>query len=368
MESERDRVFSRLREITGKNPVWIVGTGAPCGVSTDFGMPALAKHLIEAFDDDGSWLADEKQAWDAISNDLSQNPDLETALQKNKVPDGLMRRIVAKTGDFVASIEKQSRVAGWGRTSQPWPLEGLLRAMQGEANESDEHAITIVTTNYDCLIEHACDRLQLPVCTGFVGRISCRYDWGRAIGEMRELPSGSGPGKVKSKQRWPFRPHVRLLKPHGSLDWFERDGETWSDPSRMYEPNTAKEPRKVITPGLQKYEEGFKGRHFDMFSHCRSAFNKAGAFLFIGYGFNDSHVNDASNIESRLKAARIPGLIITHSLSDQAMRLLQECPRLWAVSSDKSNGAIVQQGTVIKFKDPAKELWKIDQYVTEVLE
>jgi hypothetical protein len=330
-------------------------------------MPALAKHLKEAFGNRDSWPDDEKHMWGTIDDELACSTDLETALQKHKVPGGLLRRIVTETGSFVASVEKQSRVDGWGRTSQPWPLEGLLRTMQGEAVNTPEHVITIVTTNYDCLIEHACDHLQIPVCTGFVGRIRCRYDWDRAISEMRERQNSNRRGKGRGNERWPFRAHVRLIKPHGSLDWFQRDGDTWSDPSMMYEENTGGDPRKIITPGLQKYEESFKGRHFDMLSHCRNAFDRASAFLFIGYGFNDHHVNDAGNIKLRLKTERIPGLIITRTLSDKTERLLRDCPKLWAVYSDGHEGTTIQQGAKKKFSDPIKKLWQVDQYAREVL-
>ena len=165
--------------------------------------------------------------------------------------------------------------------------------------------IPVITTNYDRLIEIASEAAGLGVDTMFVGH---------HIGSMNERECRlsfcrDASMRKRSRVQFTYAKRVLLLKPHGSLDWFLMNDE----PIRC--PLPLEMSRLIITPGLNKFRSGYD-RPFDRHrERANSEIDKASRFLIIGYGFNDDHLE--THLSPQLRNGR-PGLILTHSLSNNA--------------------------------------------------
>jgi hypothetical protein len=271
---------------------------------------------------------------------------------------------VATTGHFVASVQRKVKTALL-EGIRTVPLQGLLEDLADEAEKAGgDRALHVVTTNYDTLIEQACDRLGVPVCTGFVGHTECRFDWEAA---MREMESGWAlhrGGRAANR----YRPHVRLYKPHGSLDWFRFDDGLYADASVMYATDN-EHHRQIVTPGKTKHEAILQGVFRDIIRHADEALQRAKAYLFVGYGFNDDRIDTEIVVRRGLKEGRKPGLIITRGLTDKMRERLHDpaCPNLWAVHRDEQSGHTrVRRGDEVLLDDPETELWRIDVFAREL--
>jgi len=201
------------------------------------------------------------------------------------------------------------------------------------------------------------DRLKLPVCTGFVGLLRKNFNWKEASSVFYKTRT-TGTGRSQNVRSIPD-PHVRLYKPHGSLDWFNVGDEVVSDYSIMYERDVA-EKRQVIAPGSNKYEAAFGMVHQDMMSMISNVFDKANAFLFVGFGFNDAHIQ-RKVVDEKLKNMKIPGIILTRSLSESAVRVLDQCEHVWAVYKD-NNDTVIQQGTNELLRLENNDFWHVTTF------
>ena len=127
------------------------------------------------------------------------------------------------------------------------PPKALMELI-GKVLAPTPNKATIVTTNYDRLAEYAADGIGATIVTGFEGSL------------IKKLELPSSPLKIKrarARERV-----VDIWKVHGSLDWFTApDGTFVSFPFTRTIPDDF---QPLIVP--------------------------AGAYLCIGYGFNDEHI------------------------------------------------------------------------------
>lgn len=133
----------------------------------------------------------------------------------------------------------------------------------------------IVTTNYDRLAEYAADGVGATTVTGFEG----------GLVKKLELPSGS----LRIKRTRARERVVDIWKVHGSLDWFSAsDGTVVAFPFTRTIPDSFKP--LIIPPGKEKYSSTHDEPYRTIIAEADNAFVKAGAYLCIGYGFNDEHI------------------------------------------------------------------------------
>jgi len=125
--------------------------------------------------------------------------------------------------------------------------------------------------------------------------------------------------------------------------------------------------RAIIPPGDSKISEAFMNFR-DFFARADNAIADDDAYVFVGYGFNDIHIE--KEIDKHLKINGKLGVIITKELSDKANNLINTADNLWAVFQDPDNGA----NTLIKNKKYNKQLivensdlWKIDKFTDIIL-
>jgi hypothetical protein len=154
---------------------------------------------------------------------------------------------------------------------------------------------------------------------------------------------------------------VNVYKPHGSLDWYHREGK----PVR-YGGDLAS-PRLIITPGLNKFRNGYASPFDRHRERANAAIDRASRFLIIGYGFNDDHLE--THLTPRIRSG-IPTLLLTHSLSSNALKLARECANVVAiqraiVAGGEGSSVFVNKAEI---QLPALSLWEINTFVSEVLE
>ena len=325
--------------------VTIVGSGlsAAEGIS---GMGGLKDHLVANVP---KRVARESlPMWTLISQELAKGTDLESTLSKHPPDDALETIIVDETSKLILA-EESKIISDVLNNNRCLRLSRLLKHMLKSSN-----GIPIITTNYDRLVEVAAETAGLGIDSLFVGHNVASFD-----------PMGSRHSLCRSVERRgksvvrTFCEHVVVLKPHGSLDWFQK-GE---DPVRCAFPLHGS--RLIITPGLNKFRGGYN-RPFDAHrERANQEIDKASRFLTLGYGFNDEHLQ--THLETQLHRG-LPTVLMSRSLSQKAEELVGTCKSIMAIVAHESeDGAVVWQGGKSMFF-PGPNLWDLGTFVTEVLE
>jgi SIR2-like domain len=165
-------------------------------------------------------------------------------------------------------------------------LVSFLLAFASRAPTRDR--LGIFTTNYDRLVEYACDVAGLRVLDRFVGALSPEFRSSRVDVDFHYNPPG-----IRGEPRY-VDGVVRLTKLHGSIDWrwreraIVRESLPFGAPTSlgsagselMIYPNSAKD----FETGYYPYADLF--RDFSA-SLCRPN----SALVTYGYGFGDDHIN-----------------------------------------------------------------------------
>lgn len=310
-------------------------------------MADLAAHLQEVV---GEGLGSvEAEQWARLSP-LIVSKGLEAALLEAPPTAGLEVVIAARTGDFIASRERDI-VAEVFRNNRTLRFTRLLRHLV-----KPEGGLPVVTTNYDRLIEVAAEEAGLGVDTMFVGQFAGSLNETESrlsfVRDVSLLPN--------RHVRWRHRERVNIYKPHGSLDWYYREG----NPVRYA--GDLPVPRLLITPGLNKFRNGYESPFDRHRERANSAIDRASRFLVIGYGFNDDHLE--THLTPRIRSG-IPTLLMTRTLSPNARKLATEHTNVLAIERD---GDRTDSGSLV-FVDkreiafPSLALWELDSFISEVL-
>lgn len=86
----------------------------------------------------------------------------------------------------------------------------------------NQNELIIITPNYDRLIEIACEIAGLEISTGFINSYHCINNPEVELDKFKIAHSikttrGKSTVQIRTKK------HVKIFKPHGSLDWFKAD-------------------------------------------------------------------------------------------------------------------------------------------------
>jgi hypothetical protein len=342
---ELSELKKQLQEHLGDGLVLVVGSGLSCAEGVP-GMGALGHHLVTHIPVSLS-PADEK-LWEEI-HPLVITEGLEAALLKRAPTPSLEAAIVQSTGDFIAKAEAAiiSEVFNNSRTLRLTKLiPHLLRPDTG---------IPIVTTNYDRLVELACEEAGLGVDTMFSGHFAARLE------PQDSYWSFCRSVKLVGKNvRYEFASKANVFKPHGSLDWYYREG----NPVRYA--GALPLPRLIITPGLNKFRSGYESPFDKHRERANDSIDKARRFLIIGYGFNDDHLE--THLTPRIKSG-VATVIFTYLLSPKAREIAIENENVIAAEFHEKAGAI---GTrfIINREElffPNVNYWDLDGFVNGVL-
>lgn len=362
------------QEVFREDPVVVVGSGVSIGISAGLrgeiedGFPSmdqLGEHLFGASAVPPERPDGLRAAWERCREVFNRSNDFEEALdaEGGGAPDlteWAVRRIsekVAKPDRAIRRYYEGRQRSGDTRHREDFGLARLLRRLIDGVSERWP-VVTVVTTNYDQMVELACDLEKIPCHTGFMGHrsrwfVDNQKEWGLRC-------------ERRAGKRARIRPlhHVRLYKPHGSLTWSVIDGEV-----REFLDDTDNRSPLLVSPGLAKARtvtsDPVLDRHREW---TTSAIRKAKSALILGYGFNDSHLETA--LRKRLKRG-MKALLLTRKMTRAARRLLEQSPGL--VSGEEaasSNGATTwdwrTQGEPRNAEIPGNA-WDLTTFVNEFL-
>lgn len=284
---DKESIYKTVQKALDKTPLILVGSGgsAPYGLPN---MQQLGEHLKESLNHKYSG----DYNWNQFIDSLDNGADLESALIDKNLDDKIIDDIRVETWKLISETDLKI-FEDVVFTKKELSIGKLINKFY----QSHPRCVNIITTNYDRVIEYACDSLGLPIYNGFNGMYTKRF-----------------------KHDFKKAQSVNIVKVHGSLDSF-RDvhGETVGIPLlKELKPGLAPE---IITPGLSKYQSVLKGSIREMLHETDQLIDAATAFLCIGYGFNDEHIQE--KILTKIHQGS-PIVIITKKLSDKASHLIHE--------------------------------------------
>lgn len=330
-----------------------------CALDPRFGMPALRDELSQYLVPNP---AEPKQVeqWEMVRGSLQGGDDLEAALD-NVADTTLLKKITSVTGRFIASIDHEYALK-ISNQQVVWPATQFFKRLVDTLPEGDK-VLHVLTPNYDTLFEHACDAVGILYATGFFGGMERRMDWDAMDQSMWQSQRVAQRGRFRTVLN--TRNHARLYKVHGSLNLFLHQNTVVENNAWMWDPPDFAE-RVMITPGLSKHEVLQTYRQ-ELLRPADEAIDKANRFLFLGYGFNDSHLEEYIN--RKLITQGCKGLIVTRDSNPRIEALLHRAQNLWLVCKSSEVG---DDGTRLFNKQysnwlemPAERLWDVQSFATE---
>ena len=356
-----DIAFTAIRDFFGDKPFVFFGTGISCALDTRFGMPSLTDALLAKVVPDTEDPEQVRQ-WSMVLESLQSGNDLEAAL--DSVADmTLLRRIISVTGRIISSIDREYALK-ISNSEVTWPATALFKRLVETLPENDK-VLHVLTPNYDTLFEHACDSAGINYTSGFFGGLERQANW-NAVNRSMQLVQRVVRGR-RIEYEYKYRNHARLYKVHGSLKFFFHRNVVVENNAWMWDPPDFSD-RVMITPGLLKHER-LQNYRQELLMPADAAIDKSHRFLFLGYGFNDSHLE--TYIKQKLVTHACKGLIVTRDSIRGLESLLQQAQNLWLVCKMQEDGL---EGTRIynrKYADwlalPTKKLWDIETFAAKIL-
>lgn len=351
-----------LRDFFREKPFVFIGTGLSCALDSRFGMPALRDVLFDKLQSVKSFSKEQQKEWSSVQQALDKGSGLENALD-NVADEGLLECITKATGDFIAGLDREHCLQLASNASE-WPGTPMVQRLLNAMSEGDG-ALHVLTPNYDMLFEYACEAANITYSDGYVGGVEKVLNW-RAVIRLLSPPQKR---VVRNKARNISKPakHIRLYKVHGSLNYFFHRGRVAAIDAWMWNPpDDAK--RIMITPGLSKYEVLQHYRR-ELLKSADNAIEGSSRFLFIGYGFNDSHLEEY--IKRKLVDQKCQGLIITRSANPSIHALLEQADNLWLVSQiddgTSENSQIYNKRYGTAYSVENRQLWVMTEFITYAL-
>lgn len=344
---ELDDAYVHIQSVFSAGLVTIVGSGA----SAAFGLPsmsALATHLLRTVKPRvGKMPADCQAAWATVSAALTAGRGLEEALSTQDFPPALSDVIAFEVAECVGEGERQA-LAALMEDPSLIPYGQLASYLLRTSTVAD-----IITTNYDRLIEVSTVMGGHRVDTMFYGHTAGRLDARLARDELLVPVARNG---KSASVRLDHRPHIRISKPHGSLDWYLVKGEVL----RSELPISG--APQIVAPGSEKYRRGYDVPFDAQRERANIAIDKAAAILTVGYGFNDDHLQ--THLAS--KFSNVPALVLARTLTENARTYLKQSDKALGIERDSAtSGAVITLGAnTLSTPTP---LWDLKVLMKEVL-
>ena len=363
--NEKKAILDGLIELFEQNRRWLLffGTGTSRNLDPRFGMPALKDHLGKEFAAEPEWAR--------VDAGLKAGKTLEQALDGTGA--GLAHATKARfrkvTGDYVASIDRLFRDRLLTRQVPQWVGTRLLKTLVGRLPARSPR-LSVITSNYDMLIEYACSAHRLRYTTGFVGGLTRTWNWEAAQDGLLQsrVDRDSSRGALLANRL----PRIELFKVHGSINRFNMDGcqvecDLWTEGVPVGV------ERDIAVPGGQKFEQVAVG-NMDTLSRAARAQDEAQAFVAIGYGFNDPHLHQ--KILARVRGQNCPLVVMTQDLDPTMIDELRKdgarvwvlvAPRLAGGKNDDSKTMVYMPGQAVPLVLDDERLWDCDAFAEKIL-
>lgn len=283
-----DTIQKQIQSWTNSIPLIVLGSGA----SVPFNIPTmfvLGEHLKNSI----SFTNKEDQdQFETFKTNFEKSGDLESTLLGMHLRDSVLSEIICKTWELI-NEKDLSLYEQILQKSIDFPLSDLISYLL----RTSKKRISIVTTNYDRLAEYASSIANAFICNGFTHNFCGCFSKNIHKNDFSKLQGYSG--------------SVNIWKVHGSLDWFKYlDDTEYHLPLRQMIPKNY--IPSIVTPGLSKYLQTQLEPYRTIFTEADNEIENAIAFLCIGYGFNDIHVQP--KLITQIKSGK-PIIVITKALT-----------------------------------------------------
>ncbi|MCC8173158.1 MAG: SIR2 family protein [Odoribacter sp.] len=239
---------------------------------------------------------EEIEQFEKFKSNLDTTNDLEAALSNLTLNENVLNAIIEYTWKCINKADLKAYEDLLLQGGQ-FPLSELIAHLISTTKKQ----ISIVTTNYDRLVEYASSFANALICNGYAQNYFGRFSI------ETETNNGSG-----------YAGRVKVWKVHGSLDWFRTmDGLSVQLPLRNVIPSGY--IPSIVTPGLSKYAETHKVPYRTILNKSDSEIKKSNAYLCIGYGFNDEHVQPL--LIDGIKAGK-PIIVLAKKITDKAKQAI----------------------------------------------
>ena len=341
---DSNQLKSNIQNFFQEGTVIVVGSG----LSLAEGIPGMKELADELFNVLPNYLVDQddKLIWDKIRSSILAGDGLEKALHVVKPSlfiEDKIRDITAKLIYRYDKIVLNDIICNHRKLRFSKFLEYFNIRNDG---------IVVITTNYDRLLEYACEYNELRIDTLFVGKCISSFQPNKNKFQFCE-----GIKKIGKTTKPIFSPKVKILKPHGCLSWHLIDDKVYSLPIEV--DNTP----LIITPGLNTYREGYNIPFDTHRNMSNEAIDGAQKFIIIGYGFNDDHLE--THLMRQLEAGK-PTFILSWGLSEKIRSYAMNHRNIIAICCDqKTNGSKI----IFKKEETIMEnvnMWDIVEMLKEV--
>lgn len=141
--------------------------------------------------------------------------------------------------------------------------------------------LTMVTTNYDTLIEDAADSIEYTVIDGFTFTHRPHFD-----SDMFEWNLVKDIANIKTREMEYKKNIINLLKLHGSLTWERSEkGILRKEKCEVREPI-------MIFPSSNKYMQSYQQPYFELFTKFQELLKRPNTLLITtGFSFADNHIS-----------------------------------------------------------------------------
>ncbi|CYV07697.1 SIR2 family protein [Streptococcus suis] len=176
-------------------------------------------------------------------------------------------------------IEIIKEKTSYNYNSQHFKHATLIKQLTGL--HTTPNRLSIVTTNYDTIIEDSAYSLNYTVFDGFTFSHKPTFDI-----DMFDWYLSKPISEVKSQKEAYKKSVINLLKIHGSLTW-EREGEeiVRKDKSNIKDPI-------MVFPSSNKYMQSYEKPYFELFSKFQALLRKQNTVLItVGFSFADNHIS-----------------------------------------------------------------------------
>lgn len=330
---------SHVQDCVGKLPVIVLGSGASAAHGIP-GMEPLSKHLAASTLPASCLVDPHLVGWQQFLDKI-RTTDLESALTGVNVTPEVLGHIVRTTWKFLNEADFQifEQLLADRRSL---PLSELFQHLL----RSTAMELQVVTPNYDRLAEYAAEAAGCCAYTGFTfGMLGAR-----AI-DVPRIHIGRRQART-----------VNVWKVHGSLGWFSGpDGSIVAVPPLRAVPEGF--TPVIVTPGTEKYRRTYDEPFRSAMHSADDAVARANAFLCIGYGFNDDHLQTL--MMDRCTRPEVPLVLITKEISLPAHRFLRSgrCCRYVALE-ESSTGTRMFSHEVPDGLDLAGDsFWRLDRFL-----